>query len=122
MRFHMPYNHRAFLNDVESTATIRLFVEESRSKSKEPRQSSLDISSAYDEAVTAVLKLRARHIQLVTGYIIVPSRSLKTSGAKQPRTRGTGGTQPMPFLKQVKHDTKKVLCQGGPDSPVPMGK
>lgn len=115
MREYMPGPHARFLNDIEAIANIRGYVD-SHSKNAE-------LLSAYNDAVASLSGFRDRHIQLVTRYIILPSRMSKpqqSSGRKDLATsttqlvsgkysvqelRGTGGTKLIPFLRDSRDET-----------------
>lgn len=66
MRFYMPGGHRRFLEAVESTSEIQGYSL-SKPEGHPTRR-------AYETAVSALSALRSFHIQLVTRYIITPSR------------------------------------------------
>jgi len=122
MRQYMPAPHRRFLIDVSAVANIRQFVE----ANKEDRA----LVIAYDACLAMLRSMRDKHIQMVSRYIIVPSREKKaasTPGHSQERgrvnlanltkqksndkrdakggLRGTGGTALIPFLKQARDET-----------------
>lgn len=109
----MPGGHRTFLEEIESMANIRGFV----TKSIIP-----EVGEAYNFAVDELRKFRDIHIQIVTRYIIRPSRlyapkesngsnlAVATSDTanKDKAFHGTGGTDLIPFLKQSRDETKKT--------------
>ncbi|KAJ5793438.1 Indoleamine 2-3-dioxygenase [Penicillium paradoxum] len=115
MRTYMPGPHRRFLEQVESVANIRAFVEARRGDSA--------LRIAYDACLAMLRVLRDKHITMVSRYIIVQSRgarqSSQTSSASRPlatnlatavptdkkKLRGTGGTALIPFLKQARDET-----------------
>ncbi|KAH8799066.1 Indoleamine 2,3-dioxygenase [Xylogone sp. PMI_703] len=105
---YMPGVHRRFLAYVSTKTSIRTFIE------MDP--SSESVNKAFNKAVQSLVKLRETHIQVVTRYIIHPSRKMKTrmnilSGpiVEESQLRGTGGTQLVQFLKQSREETRKVL-------------
>jgi indoleamine 2,3-dioxygenase len=85
-----------------------------------------DVRDAYNTAVMTVGAFRDKHIQMVSRYIITPSRTKPTqnspaqvnlatvTAAKQSESpkgtpagySGTGGTDLIPFLKQTRDTTK----------------
>jgi indoleamine 2,3-dioxygenase len=123
MRQYMPGPHRRFLEHVGSIANIRKYVEH------HPSDKALCI--AYDACLAMLRALRDKHIQIVSRYIIIQSRNLRTqspsvsshtrrsalnlatvkhadtggsrSGSR--KLRGTGGTSLIPFLKQARDET-----------------
>jgi indoleamine 2,3-dioxygenase len=110
MRNYMPGKHRHFLQHLESVANIRRYAETT---------SAHEVTEAYNRAVEALGKFRDIHIQIVTRYIINPSRRNSPSGHpginlaiastnvnSTKELHGTGGTQLLPFLKQSRDETK----------------
>lgn len=115
MRQYMPGPHARFLEDVESIANIRSYVNSHRNDDT--------LLSAFNEAVAALSGFRDKHIALVTRYIIIPSRMPKPVGAvnrrdiasastklasEEPQTKelvGTGGTKLIPFLRTSRDET-----------------
>ncbi|KAJ5153511.1 Indoleamine 2-3-dioxygenase [Penicillium canariense] len=116
MRGYMPGPHRRFLEDVDSIANIRPFVDAHRT---DPA-----LKLAYDACLSMLRTMRDKHIQIVSRYIIVQSRvarraSQSAGSDQQPPTvnlatavpadskklRGTGGTALIPFLKQARDET-----------------
>lgn len=115
MREYMPGPHRRFLQDVESVANIRAYVEAHRA---DPA-----LRIAYDACLSMLRVMRDKHIQIVSRYIILQSRGARNasqpteptrSAAKNLATaapkdnkklRGTGGTALIPFLKQARDET-----------------
>lgn len=119
MRTYMPGPHRRFLEDVSNVANIREYVE-ARTHNKE-------LTVAYDACLAMLRSFRDKHINIVSRYIIVKSRSAnaakpatpaapqkvdiasasrfeKTASGKA-KLRGTGGTALIPFLKQARDET-----------------
>ncbi|KAH8805009.1 Indoleamine 2,3-dioxygenase [Xylogone sp. PMI_703] len=117
MRNYMPKPHRDFLMKTASIANIRSFVQTDPSSSDA-------LLNAYNLAVTRLKEFRNIHIQIVTRYIIGPSRkvplekstglNLAIASAKENREerkdglKGTGGTELMPFLKKCRDETTKA--------------
>jgi indoleamine 2,3-dioxygenase len=77
------------------------------------------VTAAYNLAVARLAAFRDIHIQIVTRYIILPSRKapatqsggLNLAVASTMRKSGeglsgTGGTELMPFLKQSRDETR----------------
>lgn len=66
MRRYMPGPHARFLRDVEGVANIRDFVE--------ARRDNRGLCLAYDACLAMLSAFRDTHINIVTRYIILPSR------------------------------------------------
>ncbi|KAF7529119.1 hypothetical protein PCG10_008891 [Penicillium crustosum] len=115
MRTYMPGPHRRFLEQIDSVANIRSFVEARRGDSA--------LCIAYDACLAMLRVLRDKHITIVSRYIILQSRSARQpfqpANPSIPKTtnlasatptdkkklRGTGGTALIPFLKQARDET-----------------
>lgn len=130
MREYMPGPHRKFLQDVESVANIREFVESNKSDT--------ELCLAYDACLAMLRALRDKHIQMVSRYIIIKSREARGRSRSRSRQRssdvstvpstrevglaavkydasgnkvggkkirGTGGTALIPFLRQARDET-----------------
>lgn len=119
----MPASHAEFLVYVASMPSIRSYV------ISHPANHAL--SESYKSAVTSLGQFRDRHIQIVTRYIIIPSRTPWKSQKSRKATNlasvslerentegtldgpellhGTGGTHLMPFLRQTRDETKNAL-------------
>ncbi|KAE8152474.1 Indoleamine 2,3-dioxygenase subfamily [Aspergillus avenaceus] len=119
MRSYMPGPHRRFLEHVNAVSNIREYVE--------ARRSDKALCIAYDACLSMLRSLRDKHIQMVSRYIIIPSRDNKSrttrstsprrhapamnlantrsSGGNNKKLRGTGGTALIPFLKQARDET-----------------
>ncbi|QYT00011.1 Indoleamine 2,3-dioxygenase family protein [Trichoderma simmonsii] len=122
MRKYMPGPHRRFLEDVGKTTNIRSFVES--------RRSDHALCKAYDSCLEMLCKLRDKHLQVVSRYIIIESRKSITNenpvgnaalspALIDPDTElskdaiGTGGTSLMPFLKQARNETTEPVIHPG---------
>ncbi|KAJ4353474.1 uncharacterized protein N0V89_005204 [Didymosphaeria variabile] len=120
MRKYMPGPHRRFLEDIESIANIRSYVES--------REDNVALTAAFNDAITALGAFRDKHIALVTRYIIIPSRmpkleygvvrkdiaSASTKMALEAQTqelRGTGGTKLIPFLRTSRDETNETAVK-----------
>lgn len=121
MRKYMPGPHARFLDDIEAIANIRNYVD--------AHQDNLDLLTAYNSAVAILSGFRDKHIQLVTRYIILPSRlprvpmdkervSIATASTKLskdvPATEdlvGTGGTKLIPFLRMSRDETRDTAVR-----------
>jgi len=95
---YMPRLHRAFLQNLASSHSLRQFVS-SNSHNKE-------LSQAYDSAVLSLKKFRDSHIRIATLYIV---NQAARHGPVDGPVRGTGGTALVPFLKEARDNTTKTL-------------
>ena len=116
MRNYMPENHRRFLQRIESVANIRDYVKTSACTDH--------VTAAYNLAVQRLTAFRDVHIQIVTRYIIIPSRKMplkqssglniavaSTMKKSSDGLSGTGGTELLPFLKQSRDETKETALR-----------
>lgn len=110
----MPGPHRKFLQHMESIANIREYVSTSASGP--------EVMEAYNSAVASLANFRTIHIQIVTRYIILPSRKnaanpsgglnlavASTKGTSEKQLHGTGGTELIPFLRQGRDETQDTV-------------
>ena len=86
MRRHMPQRHAAFLVFTEQNSTLRV-------NSKKDKH----FESAYNECVQRLIDFRNEHLKIVALYIMKQAKNMNSS------TQGTGGTNPMVFLKSVRN-------------------
>lgn len=86
MRAYMPPQQRAFIATLTSLA-------------EEVEWTASPLQAAHRAAAEALQDLRQAHLNLVAHYIIQPA---KQSGAS---TQGTGGTDALRFLKQLRDET-----------------
>ncbi|KAJ8115641.1 hypothetical protein OPT61_g2759 [Boeremia exigua] len=118
MRDYMPGPHKRFLDEIESIANIRSYVDS--------HQDNIELLQAYNEAVAALSRFRDIHIALVTRFIVIPARqgrpaqfadrkdiaSMSTKMASEkPQTQelvGTGGTKLIPFLRTSRDETNEA--------------
>jgi indoleamine 2,3-dioxygenase len=107
MRNYMPGSHRRFLEDVAVVSNVKEFVQAHKSDSalQEALQSCYDMLKAF----------RNKHINVVTRYIVLPAKAAarKSSGTEgeknldDDKITGTAGAELIPFLKQMRDDTKE---------------
>ena len=107
MRTYMPPAHQRFLRSLESGPSVREFV---LSKNDE------NLTAAYNDCVKAMVSLRSYHLQIVTMYILIPAskKSKKARTSEKPsemESKGTGGTDVMKFLRNVRGTTEKALLK-----------
>ncbi|KAL8833888.1 MAG: hypothetical protein Q9170_004035 [Blastenia crenularia] len=111
MREYMPGPHRRFLQRVAKEANIRAYVKS--------HPTNMDLQAAYNRCLDCLVAFRNKHVQIISRYIVVPSRKAQQSTlvmnnhqgdnkvSKEAKTAvtGTGGTSPVVFLKQVRDET-----------------
>jgi indoleamine 2,3-dioxygenase len=115
MRLYMPRHHRKFLHHLSSAPRpLRELV----LNSEDPM-----LLEAYNGAVKALKEFRDAHMKVVAMYIIGPSRRPPPSpggetmhvgperkgGEHEPRLKGTGGTDLVRFLKDVRDRTAAAI-------------
>lgn len=119
VRSYMPGSHRRFLERVSQLGSIRDLAAQSVTT---PEQEQVRIS--FQAATTALAIFRNKHLEIVTRYIVIPSKrpwaegsnpgmglaQLSAGGGKGQAGKGggltgTGGTALLPFLKQVRDET-----------------
>ena len=96
MRYHMPLQHRMYLEDLAAGPCVHDFIQ----SVPEHLKSSpffARLKGQFDECVAELRLFRDKHIQMVSVYILIQSKK---------SVRGTGGTSIIPFLKQSRDDTK----------------
>jgi len=117
MRNYMPGPHRRFLEMLTRLSNIRAYAMKQRPGSA--------VRDAYNTAAMTLGSFRDIHIQLVSRYIIMASKTkplddhakktnLATATAKHTRSTekhkvsltGTGGTDLIPFLRRTRDTTK----------------
>jgi indoleamine 2,3-dioxygenase len=113
MQKYMPRHHRAFLTHLSSTRyPLRPFV---------LSQSDSELTEAFNEAVGSMKKFRDAHMQIIALYIIVPARKVHAGDAKPSSSsqaqgggkalKGTGGTDLVRFLKDVRDKTVEATIR-----------
>lgn len=129
MRNYMPGPHRAFL------ATLTTDYPESSIREYALNSAVPEVVEAYNFAVAELTAFRDIHIQVITRYIILPSRAMAkvvakeaedevngkevgmdkglniavvSTGAEKGKLSGTGGTDLLPFLRQSRDETREA--------------
>lgn len=114
VRDYMPGPHARFLVHVARLGSIREFALLPSSTGEHLR-----LREAYTAATEALTEFRNKHIQIVTRYIILPSKkpwkgtkqnlaSSSSAGKDTQELTGTGGTALLPFLKQARDETTRA--------------
>ncbi|KAI8627786.1 IDO-domain-containing protein [Xylariaceae sp. FL1651] len=111
-----PTPHRKFLANVSRMSRIKELVFSNQiSPGWEP------LYQSYQDAIKALGEFRTAHIQIVTRYIVVPSKkpapssvmNLATAFSRPNRgatmeLAGTGGTELIPFLRMTRDETYRA--------------
>lgn len=92
MRLHMPKKHSEFLEYVEKTSRIR---------TNAPKNKAFE--TTYKASIKRLIDFRNEHLKLVALYI------MKQAKKSQSTAIGTGGTNPMKFLKSVRDQNEELL-------------
>ncbi|RGP71787.1 indoleamine 2,3-dioxygenase [Fusarium sporotrichioides] len=112
---YMPGPHRRFLTHIARMGSIRELALQTPHTVEQER-----LQEVFSAATDALTVFRNKHIQIVTRYIILPSRqgnvtkgpqNLASSSLKKGREEeltGTGGTTLVPFLKQSRDETSEA--------------
>ena len=91
MRSYMPAGHAAYINELEVGKLLPHAVDGNDRCSR-----------AYTACVNALIDFRQSHLKMVEKYV---SSQMSQMG---PGHTGTGGTDPMVFLRQVAKDTTSL--------------
>ena len=83
MREYMPREHREYLSSIEDRKVKEAFK----------------LTAGYEASLKALENFRSEHIKMVTRYII----------CQNSRAKGTGGSNPIPFLKKLRDDTSNCI-------------
>ncbi|KAH6904458.1 tryptophan 2,3-dioxygenase [Coprinopsis sp. MPI-PUGE-AT-0042] len=117
MQQYMPRHHRAFINHLANNPRpLRDLVS---SRSREGSAAGEKLLRAYNIAVQALKEFRDKHIMIVALYIIGPARRTAPNAAAQDTQleqtegplKGTGGTDLVRFLKDVRDQTKSAILE-----------
>ena len=97
MRSYMPSEHREFLAHLERMPSVEEYCK---------RTKNIALISSYNSAVKELANFRNDHFVLVTRYIINQRQHSVNSTLD---TKGSGGTDFMKFLKNVRNSTLELL-------------
>ena len=102
-RWHMPRAHRQFLLWLGNLPSLREYVIKHKANP--------ELVSSYNECVNELTKFRTSHIVLVTRFIVNPSKLVHSdsNGDGTLATRGTGGSDFMLLLKNVRDNTQNCV-------------
>lgn len=101
MRDYMPPDHVQLIEALSMCPSLRNFI------FSRPRS---DLRRVYNGCVSALVDFRNYHINAVAKYIIVPANQrCLLGGACVAQKKGSGGTNPLVFLKNVRDATEKSI-------------
>ncbi|EQL03493.1 hypothetical protein G6O67_007666 [Ophiocordyceps sinensis] len=114
VREYMPGPHRRFLVHAARMGSIRELAMTAPTTDVQHR-----LRAVFVEATQALSNFRDKHIQIVTRYVILPSKQKPTAPRRQnlassssskadEELTGTGGTQLVPFLKMARDETRRA--------------
>eukprot|EP00055_Hartaetosiga_balthica_P005921 m.18061 g.18061 ORF g.18061 m.18061 type:complete len:315 (+) comp4893_c0_seq2:504-1448(+) len=96
MRDYMPSDHRQSLQYIlDQSAKLRYRIDISGE----------NVKGAFNAIVKSVHNFRSEHIRIVARYVVTPSAKHKKEG--EGSVKGTGGTKPIAFLKNVRDASDK---------------
>ena len=103
-KWHMPRSHRQFLLALSLQPSLREYVQHHRSNEV--------LVTAYNNCIKELGHFRSQHIILVTRYIVGPANKQNIERKEGTlATRGTGGSDFMVFLKNVRDDTMHCMIE-----------
>ncbi|KAL8610288.1 hypothetical protein ACOMHN_062020 [Nucella lapillus] len=108
MRSYMAPGHQRFIEGIESQSQgLQHMVKSS---------SNQELNHAYNKLLFAVVHFRSYHIQIVTKYIVQAASQAKQAENKFDSldNKGTGGTDLLPFLKELRQDTRDQMATTSP--------
>jgi indoleamine 2,3-dioxygenase len=105
MRGYMPGPHRRFLEDLSRVSALREFI-----AGYPDGIEGDELREAYDACLAGLRRFRDIHIQIVSRYILLPSSKTTVKKPNPGGETGTGGTQLIPFLKQVREETMEGIA------------
>ncbi len=100
MRQHMPPKHAAFLHYLETESTIHNFAKANNA-----------VKKSYQEAIKQLIELRNEHLKMVAIYVI------KEATKNNQDALGTGGTNPLHFLKSIRNRNEDLSMEVDSHSP-----
>jgi len=89
MRDHMPPAHKAFLEWLEQGMQVKALISGKK-----------ELETLFEALNQSLLQFRNTHLKIVAMYIAKPAREAGLS------SKGTGGTDALTFLKEVRNDMK----------------
>ena len=103
-KWHMPRPHRQFLLALSLRPSLREYVQHHKTNEA--------LVTAYNSCIKELSHFRSQHIILVTRYIVGPIQKQNIERKEGTlATRGTGGSDFMVFLKNVRDDTMQCMIE-----------
>ncbi|ESO84734.1 hypothetical protein LOTGIDRAFT_168398 [Lottia gigantea] len=100
IRKYILPKHRQFIFDIESLPyQVKTLVCDCGDE---------ELKKEYNKCVESIKLWRSYHIQIITKYIVIPSKKVTNKNTSL-SSMGTGGTSPMPFLKDLRQDTTDAI-------------
>ena len=96
MREYMPFEHRKFIEKVETISKVKELIDESR-----------NLQDSYNACLEQIRAFRALHLEYAGTYIHKQSQQKNPFGSGGSTIRGTGGTPFMSYLKKHRDETEK---------------
>lgn len=94
-RKYMPCCHREFLSSLAEQPSLRNYIVESQN---------VELIRVYNQCVQKLAEFRGQHIILATRMILIPAHA-GSSDMGSLASKGTGGTDFMSLLKNIRDDT-----------------
>ncbi|KAJ3337961.1 hypothetical protein HDU93_000285 [Gonapodya sp. JEL0774] len=116
MRAYLPGPHRSFLLALSRAPAIRAFVTAAK-ESNPDGADVVEMAEIFNKCVDGMKKFRDKHVQMVSVYILVQGKKRRAEdgvveaggagvGSVAGESKGTGGTNILPFLRQSREETK----------------
>ena len=103
-KWHMPRSHRQFLLALSLQPSLREYVQHHKTNEV--------LVTAYNNCIKELGHFRSQHIILVSRYIVGPAnKQNKERKEGTLATRGTGGSDFMVFLKNVRDNTMHCIIE-----------
>lgn len=102
LQSYMLPGHRRFIEDIEKQSrSLQSMIKSSTND---------DLIQAYNNLLSALICFRSYHIQIVTKYTVQSASQAKQADTFDSLvTKGTGRTDLLPFLKELRQDTRDCL-------------
>lgn len=100
MRAYMPRGHRDFLNDIQLLPSLHDLAVSSGAPT--------DIFDRLGRCRLTLKMWRDKHIAIVARYVMLPARAAERTSTVKSEVKGTAGSSPVTFLKQLRNETMAV--------------
>ena len=113
MRQYMPGSHREYAEELAKKISIKRFIELSFDNNMQSNieQINYSLKYIYEQCVKNITNLREAHIRIVHKYVIlmIEDRNKADLLTNAHGTKGSGGTNPIVFCKQIIDDSKRAI-------------